>query len=173
MRATLYFLTMKRNGLITLVSATLLMIQAPADAAAPKAGAPCSKANQSQISNGVKYTCSKSGKKLLWKKVTKSSRPTMTPEPTASPSPTPTPSPTPAGYTMEQVRANNTAAKCWSVIDSKVYDLTNWINSHPGGSGAIKSLCGIDGTSAFRGQHGGSGSPASRLAGYLLGPLAK
>ena len=93
--------------------------------------------------------------------------------PTTSATPMPTPTATPAGYTMEQVRANNTATKCWSVIDSKVYDLTNWINSHPGGSGAIISLCGTDGTAAFRGQHGGSGSPASRLAGYLLGPLAK
>ena len=87
--------------------------------------------------------------------------------------PTPTPSATPAGYTMDQVKANNSATKCWSVIDAKVYDLTKWIISHPGGAGAITSLCGTDGTSAFRGQHGGSGQPNSRLAGYLLGPLAK
>lgn len=93
--------------------------------------------------------------------------------PTSTPSATPTPTATPAGYTMEQVKANNTSSKCWSVIDSKVYDLTKWINSHPGGAGAIISLCGTDGTAAFKGQHGGSGSPASRLAGYLLGPLAK
>ena len=93
--------------------------------------------------------------------------------PTTTPTPTPTASATPAGYTMDQVKANNTATKCWSVIDSKVYDLTTWISSHPGGSGAITSLCGIDGTSAFKGQHGGQGQPASRLAGYLLGPLAK
>lgn len=82
-------------------------------------------------------------------------------------------SPTPAGYTMDQVRANNTPSRCWSVIDSKVYDLTKWINSHPGGAGAITSLCGTDGTAAFKGQHGGEGQPASRLAGFLLGPLAK
>jgi cytochrome b involved in lipid metabolism len=95
----------------------------------------------------------------------------------AAPTPTVTPTPsavaTPAGYTMEQVKANNTATKCWSAIDGKVYDLTNWISSHPGGAGAITSLCGTDGTSSFRGQHGGSGQPASRLAGYLLGPLNK
>ena len=87
--------------------------------------------------------------------------------------PTPTPTATPAGYTMEQVKANNSATKCWSAIDSKVYDLTNWISSHPGGAGAITSLCGTDGTAAFKGQHGGSGQPNSRLAGYLLGPLTK
>jgi hypothetical protein len=87
--------------------------------------------------------------------------------------PTPTPTATPAGYTMEQVKANNSATKCWSAIDSKVYDLTNWISSHPGGAGAITSLCGTDGTAAFKGQHGGSGQPNSRLAGYLLGALTK
>jgi hypothetical protein len=87
--------------------------------------------------------------------------------------PTPTPTATPAGYTMEQVKANNSATKCWSAIDSKVYDLTKWIGSHPGGAGAITSLCGTDGTAAFKGQHGGSGQPNSRLAGYLLGPLTK
>jgi len=75
------------------------------------------------------------------------------PAPTVAP--TPSASATPAGYTMEQV------------------DLTNWISSHPGGAGAITSLCGTDGTASFKGQHGGSGQPASRLAGYLLGPLAK
>ena len=91
--------------------------------------------------------------------------------PTATPTPTPTA--TPAGYTMEQVKANNTASKCWSVIDSNVYDLTNWISSHPGGAGAIISLCGTDGTSSFKSQHGSQGQPKSRLAGYLLGPLAK
>ena len=90
-----------------------------------------------------------------------------------TPTPTPTASATPAGYTMDQVKANNSATKCWSVIDSKVYDLTTWIGSHPGGAGAITSLCGTDGTASFKGQHGGSGQPNSRLAGYLLGPLAK
>ena len=93
--------------------------------------------------------------------------------PTVAPTPTPTPSATPAGYTMDQVKANNSATKCWSVIDSKVYDLTTWISSHPGGAGAITSLCGTDGTSAYINQHKGQGQPANRLAGYLLGPLAK
>jgi cytochrome b involved in lipid metabolism len=93
--------------------------------------------------------------------------------PTPTVAPTPSASATPAGYTIEQVKANNTATKCWSAIDGKVYDLTNWISSHPGGAGAITSLCGTDGTASFKGQHGGSGQPQSRLSGYLLGPLNK
>ena len=47
-----------------LITATCSTIAA---AAAPKAGATCAKANQSQTANGVKYTCVKSGKKLVWK----------------------------------------------------------------------------------------------------------
>jgi len=90
-----------------------------------------------------------------------------------TPTPTPTASATPAGYTLEQVKANNTAQKCWSAINGQVYDLTTWISSHPGGAGAITSLCGTDGTSAYINQHKGQSQPASRLAGYLLGPLAK
>jgi len=101
--------------------------------------------------------------------------PSVTPAPATTPSAVASPAPTAtkAGYTMTQVRANNTAANCWSVIDGSVYDLTKWINSHPGGSGAIVSLCGTDGSSSFNARHGGQSSPKSTLAGYLLGPLDK
>ncbi len=93
--------------------------------------------------------------------------------PTVSASPTPVVTPTPAGYTMAQVKANNTAKSCWSVIDGYVYNLTNWINSHPGGSGAILFLCGTDGTNAFKAQHENQTRPAVRLDAYRLGPLNK
>ncbi len=93
--------------------------------------------------------------------------------PTVSASPTPVVTPTPTGYTMAQVKANNTAKSCWSVIDGYVYNLTNWINSHPGGSGAILFLCGTDGTNAFKAQHENQSKPAVRLDTYRLGPLNK
>ena len=104
---------------------------------------------------------------------TPAAAPTPTPSAAASSTPTPTPAPTKVGYTMAQVRANNTAANCWAVINDSVYDLTNWIKSHPGGSGAIVGLCGTDGSSSFNARHGGQSSPKSTLAGYLLGPLEK
>ncbi len=95
--------------------------------------------------------------------------------PTPTPTPTPTPSqsatPTPVGFTMQQVAANNTAASCWTVIDGFVYNLTAWINSHPGGAARIISLCGIDGTTAFKAQHANQTNPTQRLSGFLLGPL--
>ena len=103
--------------------------------------------------------------------------PTPTPTPsaaaTSTPAPAPTPAPTKVGYTMAQVRANNSASNCWSVIDGSVYDLTKWINSHPGGSGAIVGLCGTDGSSSFSAKHGNQSRPAAQLSSYRLGPLEK
>lgn len=101
--------------------------------------------------------------------------PTPTPTPTrvVTPTPTPTPTATTTGYTMAQVRANNTARSCWTAIDGVVYDLTRWISNHPGGSGAILFLCGTDGTNAFSAQHQNQARPAVRLDSYRLGPLNK
>ena len=110
-----------------------------------------------------------------------STPPMMQPSPTpVAVAPTPKPSPTPepemttqTGYTMAKVKENNSASSCWSVINGNVYNLTQWINSHPGGPSVIRGLCGVDGTSSFNGKHRGQGNPTSTLASYLLGPLAK
>ena len=105
------------------------------------------------------------------------------PTPTVKPTPAATQesakaSPTPevttqSAYTMAKVKENNSAASCWSVISGNVYNLTQWINQHPGGPSAIASLCGVDGTASFNAQHRGEGKPTQRLSGYLLGPLTK
>jgi hypothetical protein len=100
------------------------------------------------------------------------SAPAVTPATTPKPDVTPTPAVTQSGYTMADVRANATPAKCWTVIDKKVYDLTSWISSHPGGASPIRFLCGKDGTDAFKAQHANQSNPTARLASYLLGPLS-
>lgn len=117
------------------------------------------------------------GEKEIPGEVLRGPLPTPTPSltPTSTPKPTPTPTPTASkapALTMKDVAANNTAKSCWSAIDGKVYDLTRWINAHPGGPSAITFLCGTDGTKAFAAQHAGEGRATSRLASYLLGPLA-
>ena len=72
---------------------------------------------------------------------------------------------------MAKVRANSTSASCWTVINGNVYNLTLWIDAHPGGPSIIRGLCGVDGTSNFNSQHQNQSNPAQRLSGYLLGPL--
>jgi cytochrome b involved in lipid metabolism len=118
----------------------------------------------------LKYTCVKKSGKLTWSKgvaVKPSAKPSVTAKPSAGASVAP------ASYTMAQVSANKSAAKCWSVISGNVYDLTTWINAHPGGEGSIISLCGTDGTQDFLAMHRGQSKPESRLKAFLLGPLAK
>ena len=102
-----------------------------------------------------------------------SSTPSSTPTPAASktPSSTPTPAANATGYTLAQVKANNTAANCWTIVDDNVYNLTTWINAHPGGSNAIMSLCGVDGTSAFKSQHAGRAMPVGQLDSLKIGTL--
>lgn len=106
-----------------------------------------------------------------------SSTPSSTPTPAASSTPTPsasktqTPAASATGYTLAQVKANNTAANCWTIVDDNVYNLTTWINGHPGGANAILSLCGVDGTSAFKSQHAGRAMPAGQLDSLKIGPL--
>jgi predicted heme/steroid binding protein len=94
--------------------------------------------------------------------------------PTTSPTPTPkptTPPPAPSGYTMADVAKHGDAASCWTAINGSVYDLTAWIARHPGGEGAILSICGADGSAAFNDQHGGQGRPERILESYKIGPL--
>lgn len=93
-------------------------------------------------------------------------------EPTEEPSqPAPKPTSSQDGYTLAQVAQKNSQSACWVAIDGMVYDLTDWIRSHPGGRASILSLCGTDGTSGFLSQHGGQARPSATLDQYLLGPL--
>src|SRR4051812_33182532 len=55
-------------------------------------------------------------------------------------------------YTLADVSKHKDASSCWTAINGGVYDVTSWIDQHPGGRDAILSLCGKDGSSAFNGQ---------------------
>lgn len=72
-----------------LTLAVLISGVQPLALAAVKSGQSCSKAGVTSTSKGIKYTCIKSGKKLVWNKGVKI-------VPSANPTPSPTPTPTPA-----------------------------------------------------------------------------
>jgi cytochrome b involved in lipid metabolism len=74
-------------------------------------------------------------------------------------------------YTLADIKLHNTRTSCWTAVNGSVYDVTSWISQHPGGSSAILGMCGIDGSSAFNGQHGGQSRPASELASFKIGTL--
>ncbi len=177
---------------IILISTLFLALLTSNSFAATKvtAGASCKVLNQKVTFQKKIFTCIKSGKKLIWNKGVQLKMQSPTPKPTSpTPSPTPTPtadstptqtpskSATPTasnpGYTLAQVKANNSRQSCWTIIDNYVYDLTRWINSHPGGASAILSLCGVDGSASFNAQHENQSKPAVRLDSYKLGPISK
>lgn len=78
--------------------------------ASAKAGAACSKAGLTSIVFGKKYTCVKSGKKLVWNKGTAvpktTTLPAINPSPNATKTPTSTPTPTPAPVTLSALPTN-------------------------------------------------------------------
>lgn len=84
---------------------------------------------------------------------------------------TPETAPENAVLTLELVATHASADSCWSVVDNTVYDLTEWIDQHPGGSSRILGLCGRDATADFTAQHGGEGSPQATLERYALGEI--
>lgn len=48
-----------------------------------------------------------------------------------------------------QLAAHNTADSCWLLISGKVYDVSGYLTSHPGGADIIIQYCGTDATNAF------------------------
>ena len=97
--------------------------------------------------------------------------PEQTQDPAPAPEPEPEPEPVESKYSMANIAKNNSTSSCWAAISGKAYDLTDWISRHPGGAGAIVSICGTDATSVFQGRHGGQSGPASSLSAYLLGDV--
>lgn len=77
--------------------------------------------------------------------------------------------------TMSEVAKHNTLSDCWMVISNKVYDVTVFINSHPGGKEEIAKGCGINATNLYE-TKGGKGEPhtsttQSFLSSFYLGEL--
>jgi hypothetical protein len=89
---------MKRvQRIIPLVLSFILIVAVAQAASPPKAGSACKTVGQTITAGGKKYTCVKSGKKLVWDKgvTVASPKPSALPTPTSTPNPTPTPTKTP------------------------------------------------------------------------------
>ena len=79
---------MKRIALVFALFA--LLLSGTVAIAAVKTGATCSKAGLTSVSSGIKFTCIKSGKKLVWDKGAKVKKPAVTVPEISKPEPTPT-----------------------------------------------------------------------------------
>ena len=127
---------MRHKGYLALAIVLLLTLASPVQAATPKAGAKCTKAGITASSGGKKFTCIKSGTKLVWNKgvtLKTSAKPDLNPvlkpaapTPTPTPSATQTPAPTP---TVVQLFRNNGPqnAEAYEAIQP-VYKLLNQVS---------------------------------------------
>ncbi|KAF2018350.1 acyl-CoA dehydrogenase family protein [Aaosphaeria arxii CBS 175.79] len=58
-----------------------------------------------------------------------------------------------ASLTRDAVATHNTPEDLWTIIDHKVYDVTDFADAHPGGSVVLEQVAGTDATEAFYNLH--------------------
>ena len=56
-------------------------------------------------------------------------------------------------FTRQEVSKNNSEDSLWTIIDHKVYDLTEFLDAHPGGNVVLQQVAGQDATQAFYNLH--------------------
>ena len=77
--------------------------------------------------------------------------PTATRDP--PPSTMPPPQPPQQTFTRDQVRSRTSDDSIWCIIDSTVYDLSDFLDAHPGGESVLRQTAGQDATTAFYNLH--------------------
>ncbi|KAF2470471.1 acyl-CoA dehydrogenase family protein [Lindgomyces ingoldianus] len=58
-----------------------------------------------------------------------------------------------ASLSREAVATHNKSDDLWCIIDHKVYDLSDFVDAHPGGSVVLEQIAGTDATVAFYNLH--------------------
>ncbi|PYH75715.1 hypothetical protein BO82DRAFT_298091 [Aspergillus uvarum CBS 121591] len=74
-------------------------------------------------------------------------------------------------YTLEQVRSHNKKDDVWIILHNKVYNITTYLDDHPGGVPVLLEVAGLDATEAFE-EIGHSDEARELLGPYLVGELA-
>jgi len=76
----------------------------------------------------------------------------------------------PKKYTMEEVAKHTDVEDLWVVIEGKVYNVTPFLEEHPGGDGVLMEKAGTDATEAFE-DVGHSDEARSQLGNFYIGDL--
>ena len=71
-------------------------------------------------------------------------------------------------YTQEECSKHRSEKDCWLVIHGKVYDVTKFLDEHPGGYDIVVAASGRDGTEDFE-EIGHSSAAKEMLAEYHIG----
>ncbi|XP_054160584.1 cytochrome b5-like [Oppia nitens] len=74
-------------------------------------------------------------------------------------------------YTVEEVSKHNTKSSLWIIISDQVFDVTKFLDSHPGGVDTIMNYAGKDATFGFVGNH--SDNAEKIKSNYKIGVIKK
>ncbi|XP_048334241.1 cytochrome b5 [Ziziphus jujuba] len=73
-------------------------------------------------------------------------------------------------FTLAEVSVHNTPQDCWLIINEKVYDVTKFLEDHPGGDEVLLSATGKDATDDFE-DVGHSDSARDMMKEYYVGEI--
>lgn len=72
-------------------------------------------------------------------------------------------------FSLSDLSSHNSASSCWSNIFGNVYDLTSYVDKHPGGREQILAICGKNGNDLFSSQHSGNKKIEGMLKNFYIG----
>ncbi|XP_023016114.1 cytochrome b5 [Leptinotarsa decemlineata] len=72
--------------------------------------------------------------------------------------------------TIKEVSCHDEASDCWIIIYDRVYDVTDFLDEHPGGADLLLEFAGREASSAFRGS-GHSSQALRALDRFCVGEL--
>jgi len=75
-------------------------------------------------------------------------------------------------YTWEEVAQHNTEASCWVYIGNTVYDITPWLDRHPGGKEVLLLTAGRDISDLFVTYHPFTDRAAEVIGKYKIGEIS-
>ena len=101
-----------RKGLFPVILLSLISCSTYVVHAGVKPGTTCKKIGQSVTSSGIKYTCTKSGKKLVWNKGKAVAVPLASSSPTPTPTPSASASASPADETASYIPISRNVQSC-------------------------------------------------------------
>ncbi|XP_050235976.1 cytochrome b5 [Mercurialis annua] len=73
-------------------------------------------------------------------------------------------------YSMPEVSQHSTKNDCWIVIDGKVYDVSSYLDEHPGGDDVVLATTGKDATDDFE-DAGHSDDAKNLMESFCIGEL--
>uniref|UniRef100_A0A3B3B6U5 Cytochrome b5 type B n=1 Tax=Oryzias melastigma TaxID=30732 RepID=A0A3B3B6U5_ORYME len=73
-------------------------------------------------------------------------------------------------YTLEEIRVHNMSKDTWLIIHDKVYDISSFLEEHPGGEEVLLEQGGADATESFE-DVGHSLDAREMLQQYYIGEL--